>query len=242
MVKDPKSCLVQGHPDNEARILALKPSDSKFNVSLTTTELWRQWYELSWPTSVRHLKLLHLQWKSGQGPMSLFSPLAWFLQHWPHWVLLPYPGEQDWFSCPILVFSILDGMAGYCKKKKKRINCHIWREIQFIVLRRWAWEDALTRPKGDCYLGQFTGSTVWPLPSWVNKFLLSKPWTWLDPEHWLILTMLTETFIKFAAKSANLQWGNSLSSGWMLMSAWPAVDRLHGEPRDQQALQWAWPW
>ena len=28
MVKDPKSCLVQGHPDNEARILALKPSDS----------------------------------------------------------------------------------------------------------------------------------------------------------------------------------------------------------------------
>ena len=128
------------------------------------------------------------------------------------------------------------------KKKKRRINWHIRREIQFMVLRRWAWEDALTRPKGDCYLGQFTGSTVWPLPSWVNKFLLSKPWTWLDPGHWLILTMLTETLIKSAAKSANLQWGNSLSGGRMLMSAWPAVDRLHGVPRDQQALQWAQPW
>ena len=53
-----------------------------------------------------------------------------------HWVLLPYSGEQDWFSCPILIFSILDGMAGYCKKKEKRIYCHIQREIQFIVLRR----------------------------------------------------------------------------------------------------------
>lgn len=35
----PKSWLVQGHPDNEAKIMALKPVDSKFNVSLTTTEL-----------------------------------------------------------------------------------------------------------------------------------------------------------------------------------------------------------
>ena len=140
-----------------SRILALKPSDSKFNVSLTTTELWRQWYKLSWPTSVRHLKLLHLQWKSGQGPMSLFSPWAWFLQHWPHWVLLPYPGEQDWFSCPILVFSILDGMAGYCKKKKKELT-GIYEE----KYNSWYWGDGPERmpwqgPKGTVILGNSQG-------------------------------------------------------------------------------------
>lgn len=38
-VKDPKSWLVQGHPDNEYKTIALKPADSKFNVSHTTTEL-----------------------------------------------------------------------------------------------------------------------------------------------------------------------------------------------------------
>lgn len=238
MVKDPKRCLVQGHPDNEAKIMALKPAESKFNVSLTTTELWRQRYELPWPTSVRHQKLLNLQWESGQGPVAL-SVL------WPGSCSIHPLGSAALLRGTRLVFlSNIDFLNirwnGWVLQKKRKKNLlpytkrNTVHSIEEMRLRGY-----LTRPKGNCYLRQLTGSTVWPLPSWVHKFLLSKPWTWLDPEHWLILTLLTETFIKFAAKSANSPWGNSLSSGWMLMSAWPAVDRLHGEPRDQQALHWA---
>lgn len=157
MVKDPKRCLVQGHLDNEAKIMALKPAESKFNVSLTTTELWCQRYELPWPTSVRHQKLLNLQWESGQGPMAL-SVL------WPGSCSIHPLGSAALPRGTRLVFlSNIDFLNirwnGWVlqKKKKKRINCHIQREIQFIVLRRWGWEDAWQGPKGTVISGNWQG-------------------------------------------------------------------------------------
>lgn len=237
MAKDPKSCLVQGHPDKEAKIMALSPADSKFNVSLTTAELWRQRYELSWPTSLdtwnystpsgSRVRVPGLSPSFGLVPVAFTSLGSAALPRGTRLVFLSNIGFLNirW--------------NGRVLQKKKKNELPYAKRNTIHSIEEMRLRGCLTRPKGDSYLGQFPGSTVWPLPSWVHKFLLSKPWTWLDPEHWLILTMLTETFIKFAAKSANSQWGNSPSSGWMLMSAWPAVDRLHGEPRDQQALQWA---
>lgn len=93
--------------------------------------------------------------------------------------------------------------------------------------------ECLTRPKGNRYYGQFTGSMFWPFPSQAHKFLLSELQIWLGPDHWLTLVMRTETFIKLAAKSARLQWGNSLSRGWMLVSAWPAA----GSCRESQVTR-----
>ena len=179
MVKDPKRCLVQGHPDNEAKIMALKPAESKFNVSLTTTELWRQRYELPWPTSVRHQKLLNLQWESGQGPVAL-SVL------WPGSCSIHPLGSAALLRGTRLVFlSNIDFLNirwnGWVlqKKKEKRINCHIQREIQFIVLRRWGWEGTWQGPKGTVISGNWQGPQYgYSPPGFINSSCQSHGHDW----------------------------------------------------------------
>lgn len=177
-------------------------------------------------TKLRFISTItHPQWK-----FIRFPCLSEFLEQ------VPIATSQSSAALPKgmkLVFSMHDGWAVHPKEIRELSHARRKRLVAVKRLRR-----CLTRSKGDGYLWQYARPTEAP-PLEAHKVLLSEPQIWLDPEHWLTLTMLTETFITLAAKPPDLQWGHSVKR-WMLMSAWPAEDRLYGEPSDQQAPLWAY--
>lgn len=177
MAKDPKSCLVQGHPDKEAKIMALSPADSKFNVSLTTAELWRQRYELSWPTSLdtwnystpsgSRVRVPGLSPSFGLVPVAFTSLGSAALPRGTRLVFLSNIGFLNirW--------------NGRVLQKKKKMNCHMQREIQFIVLRKWGWEDAWQGPKGTLILGNSQGpQSGHSPPGFINSSCQSHEHDW----------------------------------------------------------------
>ena len=178
MVKDPKSCLVQGHPNKEAKITALNPADSKFNVSLTTAELWQQRYELSWPTSVdtwnystpsgSRVRVPGLSRSFGLVPVAFTSLGSAALPRGTRLVFLSNIG-----------FLNIRWNGRLLQKKKKRIDCHMQREIQFIVLRRWGWEDAWQGAKGTVILGNSQGpQSGHSPPGFINSSCQSHEHDW----------------------------------------------------------------
>lgn len=176
MAKDPKSCLVQGHPDKEAKIMALSPADSKFNVSLTTAELWRQRYELSWPTSLdtwnystpsgSRVRVPGLSQSFGLVPVAFTSLGSAALPRGTRLVFLSNIGFLNirWNGRVL---------------QKRKMNCHMQREIQFIVLRKWGWEDAWQGPKGTLILGNSQGpQSGHSPPGFINSSCQSHEHDW----------------------------------------------------------------
>ena len=163
----PKSWLVQGHPDNEAKNMALKPADSKFNVSLTTTELW-------W-TVIRAISTnLGSIPETTQPPVEVCQVL---MSLWVLW-LGSCSTHPTGFCCPTQSGFLNIRWNGKALQKKW-VSGHIPREIQLVALRRWGWEDAWQGPKETVILGNLQGLQSGPSPpGLINSSCQSHGYDW----------------------------------------------------------------